>query len=242
MTQISRLRATACAVLLSTAVGLSACATAQPAPASTPVVLSPALSRDPPLRWNPAAWSAAVTECDRMAAHPSDPDRLTAGVSQADMRAAGFGRAIAACQAAVAADPGNPRLNYQLARSLGYAGRGDEAAPFREVAAGGDYPQALFVVGFVHLTGQGAPRDVCKAQRLIRRSALAGRFAGLTGYPHWVLAGAFNACPDFRRDPAELARFVGQARAHPENNDFYRGLLIDRLEAALTAVEPPAAR
>jgi hypothetical protein len=181
---------------------------------------------DAPLRWDPTAWSSNVTHCDRLAAHPSDPDKLTPGVSQADLLAAGADLAIAACEAAVAADPNNPRLNYQLARTLGYSGRGNEAQAYRDKAVAGDYPQALFVVGFVYLTGQGAAKDICKAAPLIRRSALAGRFAGLVGYPHHVATGAFAACPEVRIDKTELLGFLDRAQTHSENNDYYRGILI----------------
>lgn len=191
---------------------------------------------DAPLTWNPAAWSRSVTECDRLAAHPSDPDKLTPGVSMPDMIHVGLERAISACQAAVAADPKNPRLNYQLARSMGYAGRGGEAQPYRDVASGADYPQALFVVGFVYLTGQGAPRDACKAGSLIRRSALAGRNAGLIGFPHYVSQGLFSACPMVRQDKAEMLGFLRTARQHPENQNYYHGLLIESVEARVTAL------
>jgi hypothetical protein len=188
---------------------------------------------DPPLRWNASAWSSTITSCDRLAAHPSDPDKLTAGISQPALLSAGADLAINACQEAVAADPDNPRLNYQLARSLGYAGRGNEAQTYRDKAVAGDYPQALFVVGFVHLTGQGAPKDVCKAAPLIRRSALAGRFAGLVGYPHYVVTGTFAGCRSVRVNKAELLQFLERARTHPENNDYYRGILINGLQVGV---------
>lgn len=215
----------------------------QAAPMAPEPVMAPQQAPDDtPLRWDPDAWSREPTDCDRLAAHPSDPDRLTAGVSQSAMLAAGVDQAIAACRLAVTADPDNPRLNYQLARTLGYAGRGDEAAPFRDVAVAGDYPQGLFVVGFVHLTGQGAPRDPCKAGYLIRRSAQAGRFAGLVGFPAWSLAGQFQGCPQVRMDLDELDGFLVRARAHPENNDFYRGLLIDTLQRDVAAARAGSPR
>jgi TPR repeat protein len=180
--------------------------------------------------WTPPP-GAVVTECDRLAAHPEDPDRVAPGVPQAQVDTA---RAIAACQAAVAADPKNPRLNYQLARALGYAGRGREAGPYREAAVAGNYPQALFVVGFIHLFGlNDAERDPCKAADLIRRSADAGRLAGLIGYPAYLLTGRFAGCPaDLPR--AQLLGYLERARAMV-GSDFYRGLLIDTLEAQLRA-------
>ncbi|MFN3592553.1 MAG: hypothetical protein ACK4TG_10240, partial [Thermaurantiacus sp.] len=127
---------------------------------------------------------AEVTECDRLAAHPSDPDRVAPGVAQRDVD---LPAAIAACQAAVEADPGNPRLNYQLGRVLAYAGRGQESRPFRDAAIAGDYPQALFVVGFITLFGLNEqPQDSCRAADLVRRSALAGRQAGEIAFVHWA--------------------------------------------------------
>jgi hypothetical protein len=196
---------------------------------------------DAPLRWNPAAWSSAITPCDRLAAHPSDPDKLVPGVSQAELLAAGADLAIRACEEAVAADPQNPRLNYQLARSLGYSGRGNEAQTYRDKAVAGDYPQALFVVGYVYLTGNGAPKDVCKAAPLIRRSALAGRFAGLVGYPHYVATGTFAGCLEVPVNVPELIAFLERAKAHSENNDYYRGILIDDVRAGVNRL-PTSAR
>jgi hypothetical protein len=47
------------------------------------------------------------TECDRLAAHPSDPDKVSEGVASQDVK---LDQAIAACRQAVAADPENARL------------------------------------------------------------------------------------------------------------------------------------
>jgi TPR repeat protein len=175
---------------------------------------------------------AVVTECDRLAAHPNDPDRVTAGVPERQVDTAA---AIAACKIAVAAEPGNGRLNYQLARALGYAGRGKEAATFRDAAVRADYPQALFVVGYIHLFGfNDAAVDPCKAGDLIRRSALKGRQAGLVGFPHWALAGKFKGCA-VQQDKAEMLGFAAQAKAQL-NGDFYQTLLVEGLEARLAAL------
>ena len=64
-----------------------------------------------------------------------------------------FDRAIEACEAAVALDPENPRLRYQLARAYGYSGQGEKAYPHRAAAIAWDYPQSLFVNGYLHLLG-----------------------------------------------------------------------------------------
>jgi hypothetical protein len=182
----------------------------------------------------PQSAPVVVTECDRLAAHPSDPDRVSAGVPE---RAVDTAAAITACQAAVAADPTNGRLNYQLARALGYAGRGKEAAPYRDAAVQAEHPQALFVVGYIHLLGLNeAEKDACKAGDLIRRSALKGRHAGLVGFPHWALQGAFKGCA-VRQDMAEMRGFLAQAKPM-SRGDYYQTILIESLEARLAAVVP----
>jgi hypothetical protein len=68
------------------------------------------------------AYSFVVTDRDRFAAHPDGPDsdRVPLGVAQ---ESTDLPLAIAPCQAAVAADARNPRLNYKLAPSLGCAVR-----------------------------------------------------------------------------------------------------------------------
>lgn len=178
-----------------------------------------------------AAFSQAVTDCDRLAAHPDDPDKVSEGVAQPDVDLA---RAIPACQAAVAADPKNPRLNYQLARTLGYAGRHAEAAPNRLAAVQAGYPQALFVVGYIMVTGwSGNAPDACTGGELVRRSALAGRKAGLLGFPHYVVNGRFRGCA-VKQDKAEMLGFI--ARARPMAKGFYEDLLLTDLTARVNAL------
>jgi hypothetical protein len=172
---------------------------------------------------------ADVTDCDRLAAHPSDPDRVAPGVAQRDVD---LPRAIAACEAAVRTDPANPRLNYQLGRVLAYAGQGMESRPFRDVAVAGNYPQALFVVGYITLFGLNEqPQDPCRAADLVHRSARAGRMAGEVAFVHWALEGRFDGCPT-PQDRAEMAGFLRSAR-EKAGGEFFQGLLIDRLEADL---------
>jgi hypothetical protein len=64
------------------------------------------------------ATALTVTDCDRLASHPEDPDRVAPGVpgSKVDVP-----RAIAACTAAVERDPADPRKRYQLARVVATA-------------------------------------------------------------------------------------------------------------------------
>jgi hypothetical protein len=172
------------------------------------------------------AFDRTVTECDRLAAHYDDPEAVTDGVSREAMD---LPAAIEACEAAVAADPGNPRLNYQLARAYGYSGQHAAGQPYRDAALSAGYPQSLFVVGYIRLMnwdGRGA--DPCYGGELIRLSGQAGRFAGLVGFPHYALIGLFEGCEPYPViDEAEMLAFLEAAEA--QNEDFYRAALITQL-------------
>lgn len=184
--------------------------------------------------FDPKAYSQDVTECDRLASHPEDPFHVSPGRSRSEID---LPAAIAACEAAVKADPKNPRLNYQLARVYGYSGVGEKAIPYRAVAVDADYPQALFVVGYLHLMGLNKqPQDTCRAGELIRRSAQQDRLAGQVGFVRWALEGRFDGCP-VPRDPAEMRGFLEAARKHA-GSDFYKTLLIDVLEEQVRARAP----
>ncbi len=181
--------------------------------------------------YSPDAYSTEVTDCDRLAGHPSDPNAVTDGVSRGEMD---MPAAIAACERAVAADAENPRLNYQLARAYGYSGRHDKAAPYRERALRAGYPQSLFVMGYILVTGWGGnPPDPCYGGALIRRSAQAGRYAGLIGFPYYTVKGVFDGCSNLGTDAAELEAMLEAAEA--SGADYYQGLLIDLLRDRVSA-------
>lgn len=187
----------------------------------------------PPVkRFDKSKYSQEVTECDRLAAHGDDPFAVAPGRERAEID---LPKAIEACREAVRKDPANPRLNYQLGRVLGYSGRGAEALANRQAAVDADYPQALFVIGYITLFGMNQqPQDTCKAGDLLRRSAQQERLAGQLGFPFYVLQGRFDDCPNVRRDTAEMLGFIAAARKQIKG-DYYQGLLADELEARLKA-------
>ncbi|MEZ5500826.1 MAG: hypothetical protein R3E77_15540 [Steroidobacteraceae bacterium] len=181
--------------------------------------------------FDPARYSQQVTECDRLASHPDDPYKVAEG---REKREIDLPRAVAACRGAVAKDPENPRLNYLLGRVLGYSGLGDQAIPYRQRATDADYPQALFVIGYITLFGMNKqPQDNCRAGELLRRSAQQGRLAGQFGFPRYALQGRFAGC-DVVVDIAEMRGFVAAGRAQA-GGDYYKTLLADLLDEALTA-------
>ena len=159
----------------------------------------------------------AVTECDRLASHGSDPERVAPGVSQSSMRKAA---AIAACLADTQVQPENRRLRYQLGRAYFYSGRAADAMPHLTFAAGAGHRQAQFVLGYIYAGGfGGVEQDSCKAEDLWLRSARQGRFAALVSYPHHVVRGQFDEC-DVQASLDEMAGFLDTAKGMA--SDYYR--------------------
>lgn len=173
-------------------------------------------------------YSQAVTECDRLAAHGRDPGSVAPPVTSATMDKEA---AIKACQAAVKADPENPRLNYQLGRAYGYSGRGDEAMPYRLKALEKDYPQSLFVIGYLYKIGRTIEQDTCKAVELWRKAAQYRRLAALVALPRHYMRGDFKEC-DVEISSEDLAAYLSAAAE--ESDDFYVGMLIEDLQTELS--------
>lgn len=174
------------------------------------------------------AYSRTVTQCDLIAGHPSDPERVTPGVSQEAMDKPA---AISACHAALEVDPDNPRLNYLLARAYGYSGLHTKSDPYRIKALNAGYPQSLFVIGYIRIEGwDGRPADPCYGGELVRRSADAGRFAGLVGFPHYVQIGMFDECTDYPKiDVEEIRGFLDTAEEHADG--YYQQILVKSLHS-----------
>ena len=118
------------------------------------------------------ALAADVSDCDREAAHPSDPDKVVEGRSSGEVVTH---RAIPACRESVAQHPDVARFHYQLARAIVYwadANDGDysEGMEHLETAAEMGYTQALFVVGLMY---QREGR-ICEAVPVMKRAADQG--------------------------------------------------------------------
>ena len=167
---------------------------------------------------------AAVTDCDRLASHPEDPDIVAPGVpsSKVDLP-----KAVAACTAAVDADPENARERYQLARVLAYSGDTARAADEMKRAADEGYRQAQFVYGlFVDRQRPGAPTDICIAEDYYLKAARNGRQAARLLYVQQVFRGRFDGCK-VQASATEIGQLLDAAA--DETQGFYERLLIDEL-------------
>jgi len=165
-----------------------------------------------------------ITECDKLASHGSDPERIAPAVSEGGMNKAA---AQAACEAAVAKDPNNRRLRYQLGRAYFYDGKFDKGLPHLEFAAAAGSQQAQFVLGYIIDGGQGGmKKDVCRVEDLWVKSARQGRLAAQVSYPHHVMRGMFKGCKQ-QADTAEMQGFLDAAKKGAE--EYYQRLLISIL-------------
>jgi TPR repeat protein len=176
-------------------------------------------------------WSQEVTECDRQASHGRDPGHVAPAVTSSTMDKPA---AIAACREAVAADPENPRLNYQLGRAYGYSGMGEEAMPYRLKALEQDYPQSLFVIGYLYLIGRTIDQDTCQALELWIRGAKYRRLAALVSLPRHYMQGDFDEC-GVEIPNADLRDYLEEADRL--TSDYYQEMLIEELFEDLDARE-----
>jgi hypothetical protein len=112
-----------------------------------------------------------VDECDSLAAHPSDPERLADGVADDAIVPK---LAVAACEAAVKRSPEIPRFTFQLGRAYGAANRQTDAVMQYQKAAEQGYGPALAYLGDAYQFGHGAEVNVEKALDAYRKAAAKG--------------------------------------------------------------------
>jgi TPR repeat protein len=175
-----------------------------------------------------AQGTAMVTDCDRLAAYPDDPHRVGPGSTREQID---LPQARAACEADVAAQTGNPRLRYQLARILFYQGDTRRAVDEMRHAADLGYAQAQFVYGtFISKQRPDAPTDICLTERYWFASAKGGRQAARVSYVRHFLKGKFEGCR-MHASQAEMRRLIDTAAANA--TDFYERLLIEDLSERL---------
>ena len=181
----------------------------------------------------PAPPPPSVTECDRLAGHPSDPDKVVDGVSQAQVLS-WANAATRAGELAVAADTANARVRYQLGRVLFYTGRHGEALPHLQASAAAGHRQAQFVLGLFHTDGVPGvlEPDACRALALWRDAASRQHFAARVALGRDYVRGRYDGCesPPSRE---EVAGFLDSAGR--EARDYYQRLLISWAQEALAA-------
>jgi tetratricopeptide (TPR) repeat protein len=112
-----------------------------------------------------------VDECDLLAAHPSDPERLADGVADDAIVPR---LAVTACEAAAKRSPEIARFAFQLGRAYAAANRAKDAALQYQKAADQDYGAAFAYLGDAYQFGRGVTADVPKALEAYKKAAAKG--------------------------------------------------------------------
>jgi len=135
--------------------------------------------------------TSIVTDCDRLAAHPSDPNKLTPGVAQADVD---IPAAKAACIKAHAAAPNDGRILYQLGRTYVYNQEFEQGIGYFRQSDAAGYAQGQFVLGLVLMQGYGTEPDTCGGGQLwVKAARQPHLYAKVYLVNNWV-DGLFDGC------------------------------------------------
>ena len=180
-----------------------------------------------------AAAAAEPTECDRLASHPSDPDKVIEGVSQAQVLA-WPNAAIGACRQAVEREPDNARVRYLLGRVLFYTGQKAEALAHLEASSQAHHRQAQFVLGLMYTDGVAdiLPADACRALDLWQDAAARDHYAARVALGRDFVRGQYDDCPG-RPSVDTVDGWLESAGR--EARDYYQRLLISWAREVLAA-------
>lgn len=108
-----------------------------------------------------------IEDCDILAAHPSDTQRMAEGVSDDQIVPR---LAILACEDAIDLDADEPRFTFQLGRALLAGGREEEALALFQEAAEADYAAAWAYLGDTYQFGLGTSIDGQKAYQAYQKA------------------------------------------------------------------------
>ena len=109
-----------------------------------------------------------IHDCDRLAGHLADGDRVGPGVAWEDLDPS---RALPACETAIAKHPDELRFQHQYGRAQLKAGRLDDARLWFRTAAEKGYVAAQKHVGHMYMMSLGVPVDESKAVSWYRKAA-----------------------------------------------------------------------
>jgi TPR repeat protein len=123
--------------------------------------------------------SDVITDCDRLAASPSDTSRPK-GVTPVEFSRIDTSAATAACDDALRRYPGIPRFFFQAGRVADARNDHERAMQLYQAAAGMGSAVAMYNLGNLYQTGRGFVKDYDKALSLYKTAAELGNAAAMT--------------------------------------------------------------
>lgn len=146
---------------------------------------------------------AAPSQCDRLAAHPWDPNRVGEGVPWGKLDT---GEAVEACKQAIYGDPNNPRYQFQYGRTLQKAGYHRQAVKWYRKAIEQRYVGAQFGLGVMYRKGEGVTQSDVEAAKWYRKAAEQGHATAQVN-----LGFMYERGKGVRRDNAESVKWYRKA-------------------------------
>jgi TPR repeat protein len=146
------------------------------------------------------AQSADLVLCDRIAAHPADPDKPADVKGTPDIAPSDVATAIKFCKIASAA---SRRALYQLGRAYAANRQMPEAISAYRKAADKGSTSAMVELGVLLGTGSGVAKDPAEARKLFERAAEAGNPRGVSN-----LAALSGGVPS---DPVKARALLSKA-------------------------------
>ncbi|QQO12208.1 sel1 repeat family protein [Bradyrhizobium diazoefficiens] len=122
---------------------------------------------------------ADIATCDRLAAHPTDPDRPADVKGNKETADADIGAALKACKAAAAAPDAPRRIWMELGRAYEFAGQPAAAANAYRKAADAGSSSAMAGLGVLLINGNGVAKNIAEGRTLIEKAANAGDIEGM---------------------------------------------------------------
>ena len=143
-----------------------------------------------------------VHQCDRLAAHPADSERIVSAVSY-DTLQRQVSAAISDCRRAISEYPGVSRFEFQLGRALDADGAHREAAQYYQQAADRGYTAAMYNLAVSYDEGEGVNQDQSRANYWYRKAAAKGRTSAM-----WNLSINLDEGKGERHNPEEAAKYL----------------------------------
>lgn len=165
-----------------------------------------------------------ITECDRLAAHPGDPERPGQQKKYVSDDNLDVQSAIEACIEAVKSSPDNMRYKFQLGRVLAVGGAYEEAVSFLQEASDSGSAAAKFYLSDLYATGHGFPENMQMAQKLYDE-AIAGGFCPVDlsqfGWPVFLQAIYEGKTKYFADRPLGAMRYIQNLNTALGESTYY---------------------
>ncbi|MBR0716437.1 tetratricopeptide repeat protein [Bradyrhizobium liaoningense] len=151
---------------------------------------------------------ADIAACDRLAAHPTDPDKPAEVKGVIAIAGSDIPAAVKACKAATAVPDAPRRIWMELGRAYESGRQPTEAANAYRKAAKAGSTTAMAGLGVLMINGAGVRKNVNEARTLIETAAKAGDVEGMIN-----LAAIYGAGVGVKPDLAMARNWYAKAAA-----------------------------